>query len=369
VTVHPDDSWPEPRANDYFLGHESARAGLAKAFASGRPAQAWLFSGPKGVGKATLAFRVARYVLSHPPSNPGTSQTGEGQEKGEGVDVDFYTDPGSPVFRRAASGGHADLHVLEPQLDPKRGVRKTEITVDDVRGAISFVNRSSAEGGWRVLIIDSAEAMNVNAANALLKNLEEPPKGVLVFLIAHMAGALPATIRSRCRFIHLAPLDTRELTALISRYRPNVGETEAVLAAQLARGSIGQALELCHEDTRQLVDHVSAAFRSLPRFDLNRVSSLGETASANTDAFLLIQNVVQSWLMSILRSAHGINAALASYQDRDTVFRLSQGASLDRWMALWENSAQLLARTDRAKMDRKQIIINIFLQLEHELQR
>lgn len=369
MSVDPSERAPEPRANDYFLGHAGARAELAKAFAGGRPAQAWLFSGPKGVGKATLAFRVARSLLSHPPGSAWTPGPGAGQEWGEAVDTDFHTDPSSPVTRRVSSGGHADLLSLEPQFDAKRGVHRTEITVDDVRGAISFVNKSSAEGGWRVLIIDPAEAMNVNAANALLKTLEEPPDGVVVFLVAHVAGALPATIRSRCRFVQLAPLDVEQITTLISRYRPNLGDAEASLAAQLARGSIGQALELCHEDTKQLVEHVSAAFRSLPRFDLDRVSALGDTALANTDAFLLIQNVVQSWLMSIIRGAHGMNAELASYQDPDTVLRLSRGAPLDRWMALWENSAQLLARTDRAKMDRKHVIINIFLQMEHALQR
>src|SRR5271165_3045369 len=174
-------SAPEPRANPLLLGHEAAEATLAAALHSGRLHHAWLLTGPAGIGKATLAFRFARRLLA-----------GHG---GEGLQLDST----HPVFRRVAVGAHADLLTVERAFDPKRKRQRTEIVVDDVRRIGGFLHLTPAEGGWRVVVVDGADELNRNAANALLKVLEEPPPRALLLLTAAAPGRLPATIRSRTR--------------------------------------------------------------------------------------------------------------------------------------------------------------------------
>src|SRR5215469_13580615 len=157
---------PAPRENAALLGHEAAEAALLGAYRSGRLPHAWLFSGPRGIGKATLAFRFARFVLAG------------GGEGGlfAAAPTTLAMPPTHPVFRRVASGGHADLLVVERGLDSKRRKLRSEIVVDDTRAIAGFLRLTPAEGNWRVVIVDGADLMNRNAANALLKTLEEPPQ-------------------------------------------------------------------------------------------------------------------------------------------------------------------------------------------------
>ncbi|MCY4407885.1 MAG: DNA polymerase III subunit delta', partial [Rhodospirillaceae bacterium] len=181
-------AWPPPRENPHLVGHEPAAGALVEAWGSGRLAHAWLIAGPRGIGKATLAYRFARFVLA-------------GKEGIDGLTMA----PEHPVFRRIAAGGHSDLAVIERGLGD-RGRLRAEIVVDDVRKANAFLSLTAGEGGWRVVIVDAADEMNRNAANALLKRLEEPPSRVLFLLVSHAPSRMPATLRSRCRLLSLAPL-------------------------------------------------------------------------------------------------------------------------------------------------------------------
>lgn len=212
-----------PRANPELFGHEAAEATLAAALASGRLHHAWLITGPEGVGKATLAYRFARRLLAGPAPT-------------------LALDPANPVFRRIAAGAHADLLTVERAWDEKAKRRRTEIVVDDVRGVASFLHLTPAEGGWRVVIVDGADTMNRNAANALLKVLEEPPPRAVLLLLAASPGRLLPTIRSRCRSLVLAPLPDALVARLLHEKLPDAPEPERIAA--LAGGSPGQALAL-----------------------------------------------------------------------------------------------------------------------------
>ena len=191
--------WPEPRRNPDLIGHETAEQALIDSAASGRMPHAWLICGPEGIGKATLAYRFARYLLAGPqPAGLfGAGETG------------LYVAPDHPVFRRVAAKGHADLMTVELGADPKTGRMRGEIVVDDVRAVSEFMHMTPAEGGFRVVIVDIVDAMNRNAANALLKILEEPPPQALLLLVCHAPGRVLATIRSRCRKLVLRPPVTR----------------------------------------------------------------------------------------------------------------------------------------------------------------
>ena len=231
-----------PRANPDLVGHEAAEAALRQLFEAGRLPHALLLSGPRGIGKATLAFRLARFVLS----GAGEGAPGDmfGETVGASAEASLAVSPESGVFRRVASGGHADLLTVERAYDPRRKRLRSEIVVDDAREIGAFLRLTPAEGGWRVVIVDGADEMNRNAANALLKILEEPPRRALLVLAAHSPGRLLPTIRSRCRHMPLSALPAATVRALLARYCPELEDAAAEAVTELAEGSIGRALDL-----------------------------------------------------------------------------------------------------------------------------
>jgi DNA polymerase-3 subunit delta' len=234
----------EPRANPLFVGHEGAVAALHGAAASGRLHHGWLISGQPGIGKATLAFRFARWLLA------------------SGTAPDLSVPESSGAFRRAAAGTHPDLFTIERRINVKTEKLQSEIVIATIQEAGKFMRLTPAEGGWRVVVIDGAEDMNPNAANALLKLLEEPPARAILLLATNAPGRLLPTIRSRCRALPLGKLADDEMGDLLTAYAPELSRPEQARLIGLAEGSIGNALTLAAEGglaLAGLVDEVLAA--------------------------------------------------------------------------------------------------------------
>ncbi len=201
----PDGTGPE---NHPLIGHETAEKAVLEAWNSGKFPHAWLITGPRGVGKASFALNVSRFILHH---------TSDAQQQGGGLFGDappppdtLYTDPQSDLARRMASGGHADFRMICKRED------KTVIQVEQTREIVDFAFKTSAEGGWRAVIVDAVDDMNPSSANALLKVLEEPPSKTLFLLISHAPGKLLPTIRSRCRALRLSPIEASGIVGLLS---------------------------------------------------------------------------------------------------------------------------------------------------------
>ncbi len=211
---------PHPRETYSFVGHEAEEVALADALQSGRMHHAWLLAGPKGLGKATLAYRFARAAL-------GAACIGR-----RPLDVD----PEHVVARRVTALSHPDLFVLRRGFN-ERGKARREITVDDARELGHFFSLAPSEGGMRVAIIDAVDDLNRNAANAILKTLEEPPARSVLLLVCHAPGAALATIRSRCRRLALRPLSD----ALVGEA---MGEAPDAGLVALAKGRPGRAIAL-----------------------------------------------------------------------------------------------------------------------------
>ena len=218
------------------------------------------FAGPRGIGKATLAYRFARFVLAG----------GEG-DGGDGLAMA----PEHAVFRRIAAGGHSDLAVIERGLGD-RGRLRAEIVVDDVRKANAFLSLTAGEGGWRVVIVDAADEMNRNAANALLKRLEEPPSRVLFLLVSHAPSRVPATLRSRCRLLTLSPLPAPALDGLLADAMPTLPPAERNVLGLLAEGSPGRAAALAEQGGVALYRRLIALVGALPTLDVRPLHQLAD---------------------------------------------------------------------------------------------
>lgn len=339
-----------PRANPDLVGHDAAERELLRLYATSRLPHAILFGGPRGIGKATLAFRLARFVLA------GAAASG-----GEGG---LVTDPQSGVFRRVAAGGHADLMTVERGWDPQRRRLRGEITTEQTREIAGFLHLTAGEGGWRIAIVDDAEEMNRNAANALLKILEEPPRRALLLLVSHRPGALLPTIRSRCRRLRLDALAPPQVRLLLTNYRPQLDETDAALLTRLAAGSIGRALELADGNGlvhyRSLVEILSL----LPRLDVRRLHAFvdGVAGADEEAAYRLVGELLSQCLGRIAEfGVRGVDAAqTGAAGEGEALQRLASAATPARWASLRTAIDENLAAVRDLNLDRKQAMLGAF---------
>ena len=338
---------PPPRANPDLVGQEAAEMALKHLVDGGRLPHALLLSGPRGIGKATLAFRLARYVLWRGGEGAGLDMFGAPAETGlPGLAIS----PESGVFRRVAAGGHADMLTVERAFDPRRKRLRSEIVVDDVREIGAFLHLTAAEGGWRVVIVDGADAMNRNAGNALLKILEEPPRRALLVLVAHSPGKLLPTIRSRCRQMKLAPLLDADLRVLLARYCPGLGEDGAARVADLAEGSIGRTLELAGSGGVELYRTMLGMLARRPGIDPLALHGFADRlARAEAEA-------ASRALEDLLRQHLARQAAAAA--------RAGTLGEAARWARLRDDIANDFARADGLNLDRKQTILSAFFAID-----
>lgn len=227
------DGVPEPSETLRLVGHAQPAAMLVAAYRAGKMPHALILAGPVGIGKATFAFHLAHHLLKHPQFETAPETLA-------------VPDPASSLFRQMATGAHsAVLHLTRP-LNEKTKIYRAVVTVDEIRRVNRFLSMTSHDGGYRVVIIDPADDMNTNAANALLKNLEEPPARTLFVLVVHSPGSLLPTIRSRCQLVRLAPLDTDDLMHVLGSVDQAVPSDPAAQAALARRagGSVRTAIQL-----------------------------------------------------------------------------------------------------------------------------
>lgn len=351
-----------PQATADLIGHATAERTLLDAHASGRMHHAWLLTGPRGIGKATLAYRFARFLLAHPPQ-----EAGEGGLFGDLPSAPPQTlaiSPEHPVFHRVAAGSHGDLlTVTYGQMTDGRP--RTEIVVDDVRGLGQFFSKTSAEGGWRVAIVDSADTLNRNAANALLKVLEEPPARAILLLVAHAPGRVLPTILSRCRRLALRPLDPSAVDDFIGARFPELPSGERALLAALAEGSPGYAAALGQGQGLKLYQRLLGVLASLPRLDQKAVQGLADELGGRggEGTFALFGTLLGDLLNRVVRTGAGPGPASPIPGEGQVLQRLAAIASLDRWIEVWEKSSSLMQRADAINLDRRQVVIMILSDL------
>src|SRR5260221_6429714 len=264
--VEPQISAVHPRQTAALFGHRDAETTLLSAYRSGRIPHAWLIGGAAGIGKATLAYRMARFVLAH--RNPLASLVQRAET--------LWVDPADPIARHVAAGTHGGLLTLERTLNDK-GVMRTVITVDETRETISFFGSTAAVEGWRVCIVDTVNELNPNAANALLKILEEPPRQSLFLLISHAPARVLPTIQSRCRKLPLRPLATDDVIRAAAKAADLAIDDPALAeAAAAADGGGARAVTLLGGDALKLHQRTAALLATLPPLDPRARHALGD---------------------------------------------------------------------------------------------
>ncbi len=353
------DGFPHPRMTARLYGHEAKEAAFLEGFESQRLHHGWLVTGPEGVGKATLAYKMTRFLLANPEDRDPFGQT-----------LDVTED--SPASRQVKVLAHPGLLVLRRPYDPKTKRFKTEIPVDEVRRLRSFLNLTAAEGQYRVVLIDTADDLNASAANAVLKSLEEPPARTVFILLSSSPGRLLPTIRSRCRTLDLTPLNSDVLKRAVVQAISASGEdvTSPVpsgddwhLLERLAGGSVRRVLSLQTAGGLDLQKRLEALVSSLPNIDWTAVHTLADEVSsaAAETKFFLMQGLLLSFLARLIRAqATGTGAA----SDITLAKRLIGEPRLAAWASLWETLASENAVVDALNLDRKTLILQTFARFE-----
>lgn len=367
------DARPENQLQ--IKGCDTALQTLAQIYENGSLAGSWLFCGRKGVGKATLAYRLARFLLA--------------EESERETTVGLFAEPAEPLsvrentqtFKLVAARTHPDLAVLERSLTDKelkerqalldagkpldeetekQRKRNNEIRADDVRKAEDFLHRTSASGGWRVLIVDCADEMNLNAANALLKSLEEPAPRTLIVLIAHSVGSLLPTIRSRCRKIMFKPLSDADMADLLKQKTPDLSESERNALIGISGGSIGDALFLAENNGVRLYNDMLSVFSAFPEIDIANLYGFAETYLKEKESVQAVRKLFSELLAKAVKVSAGANVAGTLFDGEENVLRRIGALPVE---FLLDEMQQALKTLSDGDLDLKQVFVNACLRL------
>jgi DNA polymerase-3 subunit delta' len=333
-----------PKENLTLIGHQHTQKYFLETFQKDRPPHAWLFSGPKGVGKSTFAYRAAAFLLSNPTGNYPTLFPSVSE-----ADV---------VSRQIAQGSHPDLLVIERLTEDDQS---QYITVEDIRKIPGFIQKTPSLSKWKIVLIDSADDMNINAANALLKSLEEPPSYVLFFLISHTAGRLLDTIRSRCQILPFH-LMQNELNDFLPSQSP--------ASVSFSKGSLGQLARFYRLKGDELLDLLMEALEEVthPQTGYKKCYELSRFLLSNPDdekgAFFA--EFLAWWLHRLLKaSLHPQDfQEFLNEKEKNLLNRLAKPANIRNYLEARTLVEQLLNDQKRLNQDPKLTLINVMIILE-----
>jgi DNA polymerase III subunit delta' len=331
---------PHPRHVYALIGHERAEAEMLSAYREGRLAHAWLIGGREGIGKATLAWRFARFVLANP--DPAAKAVEEAR--------DLHVEPTHQAARLLEGLAHPDFALIRREWQGATKKLASEISVDAVRHGLQIFQLSAAFGGWRIAIVDSAEDLNRSSANALLKMVEEPPQRSLILMISHRPGQVLPTIRSRCRRLRLEPLsDDDIIRAAIGLGPPwsEAGLNALQAAAKRANGSVREALVRLSPESEGVGALVDSIIAGLPRPDPRAVAKLADAVSgrAGDEAFQAFHRELYDWMVTYARDVQ------------------PGSIRVEEIGGLWDRIREAERETEELNLDRRLHILALFAEI------
>lgn len=326
-----------PRETHRLIGQDEALARASRAIRGGRPPQAWLITGPPGIGKATFAYRIARYLLAFGATADGPADLSVPENNAASIQVASASHPGMLVLKRGYN---------------EQGKLMTVLSVEEIRKLGGFFGMTSGAGGWRVAIVDTADDMNDAAANALLKLLEEPPSRAMLLLIANVPGRLLPTIRSRCQRISLRPLDNAAVEAELKTLVPELDTKERASTARLSGGSIGLALQLASGEGVSLAGEADELIEHAAAPDFAALLTFADKLNRLTDGLDNFGAFLSQALMDRIRARATKNPA-----------------RLDRWIEAWEKLERSFGRTSALYLDPRQTLLSSARTLSDAAQR
>lgn len=334
-----------PRNNNYLLGQKEAEDIFLQAWKNSKVHHAWILSGRKGIGKATLAYRIARFLL-------WADETKKDEYSSLNVSEN------SPIFKQVNEGSHPDLKVLERGLietDKRKVIKAIQngepmsddelanlkksafIKIDEVREVVDFLSKTSFNNGWRIVIIDSADDMNRSAENSLLKILEEPPAKTLILLICNNLGKLLPTIRSRCVKLNLQPLKTNEVASLLRRYRPELNEKMVAKISEISNGSIGEAIKYADFDAVGIYDNLCRIILGKNQINLKDEIDFCKNLAADDEKFALSEELFNKFLREYIE----------------------QEGNSEEIYKCWQNTKRMYAECTTVNMDKTLMLLNL----------
>ncbi len=360
----PDIEIIAPRENPRLIGHEAAAERFIEEFTQGKPHHAYLITGAKGIGKATLAYHFARYVLGHGAQAakveeaPSFSLFGDEPAAAAPAKVEsnsLFMDADSSLFRRVAASSHTDLLTLNPAYDAKKHIEKSTISVDEARKVPDFLSLTPAEGLWRVVIIDAVDQLTNQAANALLKILEEPPARAMLFLICHQPAAILPTIRSRCRALKLNAPDESAFAEILAHIAPNIEVHQHAALYALAGGSAGHAITLYAEDGLKWYEGWLKAMQPTATAEARQKFADSAVAVKSPAAWAAIIHGWRTAMHRISLHPHPLSGQILRREEElitAIAERLSPAQRAD-WV---EQGNQLIAQTETYNLDKRYTI-------------
>lgn len=338
-----------PKDNPYLVGHTDAENILLNAWKNNKLHNSFIISGVEGIGKATLAYRFARFLLS--------------QKNDINSDIStLEVNPNDKVFHLVSSGTNPDLMVLERGYidtekrkilkaiksgeamsdEEKQGLKKSSIIkVDDVRQINEFMSKKSANDGYRVVIVDCVDDLNTAGANAILKILEEPPKKSIIILISNNPNKLLPTILSRCAKLPLKPLDDNVLASLIRRYRPDVAENKISGIVSLSSGSIARAIRYIDYDALSVYDKICKIVYAKDKFSTNDLLNFATDINKDEEVYDLTKELILKFISENIKKSDNI----------------------EQLYECFEYALKVFIESEQLNLDKKQIIVNILVKL------
>lgn len=355
-----------PRETVECLGHGEIERQLLGLIDEDKLPHALIFAGPEGIGKATMAFRLARFLLNEKPKDDGPGLFGAALPTLKPDSM--YTPQDAPVFRQVATGAHPDLLVIERLMDEKKGKKQDSVSVEEVRRVVPFLRMKAAhDGGWRVVIVDDADTMTNQGQNAILKILEEPPPRTVLVLIAHRPGAMIPTIRSRCRVISFQPPVIDVFRDLVRRNHAGIPDGDIATLYAVARGSVGLGINMLEQGGLESIGKIMALLSAWPRWDWPQIHAQAEIVGrSGSENALQSFNVVLQWIVESIVRNRACGQKPTGILDNEAISGLMNHYSLADWIQICENLKVHFDTADFANLDKRQAVIGAFSILDYK---